>query len=428
MIYGTDNIDNWAEQGGIFDMAPYIDSHLPDLKEFLGPDPALIGRDFIRRNMNNKTGEVYSIPGRRMNVARLNTFIRKDWLDKLGLPVPSTTAEFYNTLEAFKQKDPGGYGTRVIPYTMTVDVRWTAGALLESFIKPNMPVKDRWINTIIEQYFLLPDYKEGVRFLNKMWNNNLIDRDFALYSDEETFKNLIKSGVVGAFGHNWDQIFRDSERLLTDLQKNVPGAQWIAVDCMTNKFDGITHKISYDSAGINYFIPKSSKNPEAAMRYLNWLARYENYSFIQAGPEGIVHEIVDGVPKINPSAPDGWIQNSPQNLDYTPIMNGLFLKTEEESIKALAAGYSFPSEMIMDAYYIAMKNAKPGPIVIPSQPLRAAGPYSQTLVDKSQNFVVQSIMASEENFDHVWNLGILDWMSSGAQAILDERTALYIEP
>jgi putative aldouronate transport system substrate-binding protein len=428
MTYSADNITNWAEMGGIFDLSPYLDTTLKDLKEFLGPDAALPGRDFIRRNMDAQTGKVWSIPGRRMNTARLNCFIRKDWLDKLGLPVPQTTQEYYDALAAFKAKDPGNVGrNKVIPYIMTTDVRWTAGSILESFIDPSLPARDRWVNTIVDRYFLLPGYKEGMRFLNKMYNNGLIDTDFPLYRDEETLKNLIKSGVVGSFGHNWDQIFRESERLLSDLRKNVPDAEWIAVDCMTSS-DGITHKISYDPAGVNYFIPASSKNPDAAMRYLNWLAKYENYHFIQTGPEGIVHTIVDGLPKINPAAGDGWIQNSAQNIDYTPMMNGLFLETEEESIRAIAAGYPWPSETVVAAYNIAMNNARPGTVVATSSPLVTAGPLNQTLVDKSVVFAVEAITTPTANFDRVYDAGITDWLSSGAQAIRDERAEKYVEP
>jgi putative aldouronate transport system substrate-binding protein len=239
--------------------------------------------------------------------------------------------------------------------------------------------------------------------------------------------NLIKSGVVGAFGNNWDQIFRESDRLFSDLRKNVPDAEWIAVDCMTGS-DGLTHEISYDPAGLFYFIPKSSKNPDAAMRYLNWLAKYENYHFIQTGPEGIVHTLINGAPKINPTAGDGWIQNSGQNIDYTPIMNGLFLRTEEESIKALAAGYPWPSEMVMDAYNISMNNARPNPVIATSSPLIVAGPLDRTLIDKSEAFVIQAITASEANFDREWDSGIADWLASGAKAIRDEREEKYIEP
>ncbi|MDR0457046.1 MAG: extracellular solute-binding protein [Treponema sp.] len=428
MTYSVDNINNWAEMGGILDLGPFIDSTLSDLKAFLGPDAALPGRDFIRRNMNAQTGQVYSMPARRMNIARLNTFMRKDWLDKLGLPVPRTTQEFYHTLLAFKEKDPGGVGrNKVIPYIMNQDVRWTAGNILESFIDPDVSIKDRWVNSVVERYFLIPHYREGIRFLNTMWNAGLIDPDFPLYRDDDIMNNLIRSGVVGSFGHNWDQVFRESERLLSDLRKNVPTAEWVALDCMTSA-DGIARKMSYDPAGVNYFIPKSSKNPDAAMRYLNWLAKYENYHFIQTGPEGVVHTMVDGIPKLNPLAGEGWIQNSGQNIDYTPIMNGLFLQTEEESIRAIASAYPWTADMVMAAYHVAMNNARPGPVIVPSSPLKAAGPLNQTLQDKSKAFVIQAIIAPAADFNRVWDTSITDWLSSGAEAVRQERLEKYVAP
>jgi len=432
MTYDINNINSWALQGGLYDVSPYIDTILKDLKAFYGEDPAIPGRDFILRNMNAQTGEVFSLPSKRVNTARLNTFIRKDWLDKLGLPVPKTTEEYFNALVAFKDRDPGNLRRRnppvsPIPYSMTVDVRWGAGNILESFIDPRVPAKDRWINTIVDRFFLIPGYKEGVRFMNRMYNTGLIDRDFPLHKDDLPMANLIKSGVIGSFGHNWDQIFRENEKLYTDLLKNVPDAEWVAVDCMTN-IDGVIRKISYDPAGLNIFIPRSSKNSQAAMRYLNWLAKFENYNFIQIGYEGISHELVDGVPKLTPSAPDGWIQNSSMNIDYTPIMNGLFLATQEESVRALANAYPWPAERIMDAYNIAMNNARPNPVIITSTPLETAGPYSETLVNKSQEFMIRAITAAPHEFDREWEAGVTDWLNTGARVIREEREAKYIAP
>jgi putative aldouronate transport system substrate-binding protein len=427
--YSADNINNWAMQGGIFDMAPYVETTLKDLKEFLGPDKALPGRDMIRRQIDNNTGKLYFIPSRRMNVAMRNVFIRKDWLDILGLPMPRTTQEWYNAMVAFKEKDPGKVGkNNVIPFTMTTDVRWTAANLMDSFVDPALSDKDRWVYQVAERNLLIPGHKEGVRFLNKMYNEGLIDKDFPLYtSSADNEVNLIKSGAVGSFSGEWDLIYREPNGILSDLQRNVPAANLVAVDCMTSS-DGLTHKAAYDAAGVYTFIPAAAKNPDGAMRYMNWLAKYDNYHFIQTGPEGIVHTIVDGVPKLNPSAGGGWIQNSSQNIDYTLPMNGLFLGNDELNIKALASGYSWSSELIFDAYTKAMTNARPGLVVSTKQPLVAIGPLQQTLIDKSVVIYTESITASVAKFDEIFDNGIADWLASGAQKVVDERTANYVAP
>jgi putative aldouronate transport system substrate-binding protein len=425
LTYSGELIGFYRDLGGLLDLAPHIDTLLVDLKNFLGPDQALPGRDFIRRYEDSENGSIFYIPSRRMNTALRNIFIRKDWLDKLGLGLPKTTEEFFNTLVAFREQDPGGVGRdKVIPFSMTLDVRWTAGDILDPFIDPNLPPRDRWINTVVDRNFLLPGYKEGFRFLNRMYNAGLIDRDFPLYRDDSSMVNLTKSGVVGAMSQNWDQIYRESEAILSDLQRNVPGAELVPVAPILSS-DGIVHKGAYDAAGVSFFIPASCKNPEAALRYINWLAKFENYNFLQIGPAGIVHDIEDGIPKIK-NGEGLWIQNSAQNIDYTIMMNGLDLGNSDLNARGLANAYPWPAEMIANAYNTAMINARPNPVVPVT--LSAAGPYQQTLVDKGNTIFTEVVTARAADFDRIWDSSIADWLASGAQVIVDERRAKYIEP
>jgi len=424
LTYSGDLIAHYRDLGGLTDLAPYIDTLLPDLKEFLGPDLALPGRDMIYRNMDTETGAVYSIPARRMNVAQINTFIRKDWLDKLGLPLPTTRDEFYNALVQFKEKDPGGVGkNNVVPFTMTSDVRWRASTILESFIDPNLSDKDRWINTVVDRQYLLPGYKEGVRFLNKMYNDGLIDNQFALYKDDTDSDNLIKMGVVGSFIHNWDQPYRDTPGLLRDLRANVPDAEIVSIDPFQNA-EGKTVKGLYDSAGVNFFVPAFSKNVEGALRYINWLSKFENRYYLQIGDEGVTHVIEDGIPRLI-QAEGEKIMNSPQNIDYTIMINGLDLGDETKNAKALANSYTVEPELIVKAYEDAMRNGRPA-IIVPVT-LSVAGPYVQTLIDKGNEFMARAITAAPEDFDAVYDAGIEDWLNSGAREIIEERQIKYEE-
>ena len=422
--YQTEMIANFRDRGGLLDMSSYIDTTLSDLKEFLGPDLALPGRDFIRRYQDHETGAVYSLPARRMVTAMRNTFIRKDWLDKLGLPLPSTTEEFYNALVTFKEKDPGNVGkNNVVPFIMGTDVFWGTLTFTYPFINPYLSMRDRWINIVVDRYITMPGYKEGIRFANKMFNAGLIDRNFALYREDELF-NAIKSGIVGAYSDNWDRVYRDSDHLLEDLQKNVPDAELVPVDCATDAA-GVPRRQSYDAGGAIVFVPASCKNPEAALRYINWISRYENYHFLQIGPEGIVHDMVDGLPKLK-IATGGWVQNSPQNIDYTLMINGLDMLDPEMTVKAIANGYSWPAEKIENAYRIAMHNAVPNPVVPVT--LSVAGPYVQTLIDKGNVMLTEAVRAKPADFDRVWEAGVRDWLNSGAQEIINERMAKFYGP
>jgi putative aldouronate transport system substrate-binding protein len=307
---------------------------------------------------------------------------------------------------------------------MTSDVRWRAGTLLDSFIDPKISDKDYWVNTVIDRHYLLPGYKEGARFLNKMYNNGLVDKQFALYKDDVENANMIKRGVVGSFIHNWDQPYRDSEAYMTELRKKVPDGEYVAIDPFKNK-DGKTVKTLYDQAGANYFIPANSKNVEGAVRYINWLAKFENRYYLQIGDEGVTHKMVDGLPKMLAATGDK-IMNSSNNIDYTLPINGLDVGDESKMVETLAKSYSIDSKYITDAYHVAMKDGRQ-PLIIPVT-LSAAGPVTQTLTDKGNELLAKSVSCKPSEFDKVWDAGIKDWMNSGARDVVKEREEKYMKP
>ncbi|GHV51722.1 hypothetical protein AGMMS49579_07650 [Spirochaetia bacterium] len=423
--YSTELINNFRDLGGLFNMYPYIDSLMPDLRDFLGPDPMLPGRNLIERALDKSNNSMVYVPARRVFRGRYNTFMRKDWLDKLGLPLPSTTQEYYEALKAFKEKDPGNVGkNNVIPYTSPKQIYLRMANLLESFIDPNISDKDRWIGTVAERSFLLPGYKEGVRLLNKMYNEGLIDRDFPLYAAENESTNKIVSGIAGSFLSNYDGAYRGVNSTLSNLQENVPDAELVPVDPFTNA-NGVATKYNYDAAGMFIFVPASAKNPEAALRYLNWLAKFENRYFLQLGPEGVTHELVDDIPK-SISTTGEWQMASPQNVDYNIITNGLELETPERTARANALSYFVDPQLIITADEVANRNAKPLPVV--PVILTAAGPYTRTLQDMGDVLMAEAVTAPPAQFDRVWDAGIANWLASGAQVIKDERAAKYIAP
>jgi putative aldouronate transport system substrate-binding protein len=356
-----------------------------------------------------------------MNTAVSNIFIRKDWLDALGLPEPTTIAEFQSALRAFRDRDPGGVGRNLVPLGLTHDVRFTVGNILSAHIDPGLSPKERWINIVINRHLLLPGYKDGVRLLNQWFNEGLLDRNFPLYTSDQEWNNLIKSGFVGAAIHNWDQIYREGTSILADLQANVPGANMVPIDPIQSR-DGVRHKLAHDSAGLLFFIPVTSRNVEGSLRYLNWLARFENYHFLQVGPEGVVHDVINGIPTIK-NAEGLWIQNSPQNIDYTIHVNGLDLGDPYLNTRVLAVSYPWPAEVIEKAFNTAMANASPDPVV--PVPLSASGPVAQTLLDKTNVLLSEAITSNPNDFDRIWDQGIADFLQIGGQAVIDERRAKY---
>jgi len=416
--YNLDMINEFRDKGGVFELSPYIDSYLPDLKKLLGADPSFPGKQLIYRDQDLKTLKIYSVVSYRTAIAQRNVFIRKDWLDKLKMPVPKNMGEFYQALKAFRDKDPGNVGkNRVVPLGVNEDVRWGLSDFINHYFDPQLSDRDRWINSIADRYITMPGYKRGVQEMNKWYNEGLIFKDFPLMSTADDFYNQVKSGVVGAICQNWDFIYRTDMDILVDLRKNVPNADFIPVNITNNKE-------VMDKPGLRIFIPQSSPNKDAALKYLNWLSKPENYSFLQIGQEGVNHKKVNGIPQTVAAPPQHpWFMNSPNNIDLTLPMNGVELGSDAENAKVLGLSYGTISpDVISNAYVTATTGAR-GPAV-----WRATTKVNQYMGDlrgKADDLISLAITAKTSNFSKVWDNGIKDWLNSGGQEVINERSSLY---
>jgi len=415
--YNLDMINDFRDKGGILDLAPYIDSYLPDLKKLLGADPSFPGKDLIYRDQDPNTLKIYSICNYRTAIAQRNIFIRKDWLDKLGLPVPQNINQFYTALKAFRDKDPGNVGkNRVVPLS-TSDVRWGLADFINHYIDPKISDRDRWIYSLADRYIMFPGYKRGVQEMNKWYNEGLIYKDFPLMTAADDFTNQVKSGVVGAISQNWDAIYRTDSNILVDLRKNVSGADFIPINITNNKE-------VMDKIGFRIFIPSFSPNKDSALKYLNWLAKPENFNFLQIGNEGVNHKMVNGIPQTIATPPQHpWFMNSPNNVDMTIPMNGVELGSDELNAKVLGLSYGTISpDIISNAYITSIKGAR-GPAIW--QAVTKVNQYSGDLREKADDLLSLAITAKPAEFNRIWENGIKDWLKAGGQEVLDERQSLY---
>jgi putative aldouronate transport system substrate-binding protein len=104
-------------------------------------------------------------------------------------------------------------------------------------------------------------------------------------------------------------------------------------------------------------------------------------------------------------------------------MNGVGMGSQELNSRVLAVSYgNTPPQTIVDAYAISVRNAR-APIV--RQVTTRVNQYSQTLQDKADALVAQAIIARPADFDRIWDTGMTDWLSSGAQEVINERSSLW---
>ncbi len=426
VTYSYPTIQTYANMGGVLDLAPYLEEYkdlLPNLFDLLGDTN-------IYWNQDPHTGTIWAVEALLFQNKKINTFVREDWLKKLGLDEPRTLEEFEDMLRAFRDNAElllGADADKMIPYSTSFVVGWRNDHLIQSFVPNDMSDRDMWVYGFDDRHLLWPNYKEGVRKLNQWYNEGLIWKDFPLYgAGDRTEDNLIKAGYVGSFMHNWDYPYRDGQEGIHVQLQNMVGedAVFIAVECFPNDA-GIYRKYLSAPVDRKVFFPATNKEPLASLLYLDFISSLEVRRFLQIGEEG-VHHIVheDGAIEMLPVVGEK-IMNSPSNIDYTITINGLDLGDPVLTARSVALNYpGVDARFIERAYEITSNEARYG-INAQVGEIKAQEGMDTALAEKRNNLLAQAIVAKVEEFDAVWDRGFNDYLRSGGQAIIDERAQKY---
>ncbi|MCL1964614.1 MAG: extracellular solute-binding protein [Firmicutes bacterium] len=426
VTYSYPTIQTYANMGGVLDMAPYLEEYkdlLPNLWGFLGEFNLYYDRD-------PESGTVWAIEAKLVNNARTNTFVREDWLAKLGLAEPTTLEEFEAMLYAFKDNAElllGEDADKMIPLAISYDVGWRIDHLVAAFVPDDLSDKDAYVQGFDDRHLLYPGYKEAIRKVNEWYNAGLVWQDFALYGAGDTTEiNLEKSGFVGAFMHNWDLPYRDGPDGIHGGMKTVVGedAAFIAVESFPNDA-GAYRKFLSNPIDRKVFFPATNKEPLASMLYLDWITDIEHKTFLQIGEEGVTHEVLaDGAISII-AATNEKIINSQYNIDYTITSNGLDLGDVGLRMRSLGLGYGgVDASYILNAFNASIHEGRVFEHFSCGK-IESEEGVDEMLKQKRDAFLAQAIVAKTEDFDKVFDEGMADYLTSGGQAIIDERAAAY---
>ncbi|MBR5636207.1 MAG: extracellular solute-binding protein [Pseudobutyrivibrio sp.] len=427
LTYSYPTIQTYANMGGVTDLKPLMDqygSELTNLQNWLGDTN-------IYWDLDDEKGTLWAIEGKRANNRRINTFIRKDWLDKLGLEEPTTKEEFYNVICAFRDNAKellGKDADKMVPFSVSFDVGWRAALLIESEMDPKITDKEFYINGFDDRKLTQNGTKEAMKTLNKWYNEGLLWKDFALYTaGDSTEDDMMKAGYVGAFQHNWDYPFRGGDDSIQANLKRIVGddAKYVAVDCFENSEGKHLKYVDSTAGDRKIFFPTTNDEPLASLLYLDWISAPEHIKYLQIGDEGVTHNVLeDGAIELIPATGDP-IMNSGNNIDYTITCNGLELG--DENLTLLSMAHSYPAcdaEDVQKALDIAAtdnkiaKNVKVPEIVAENGMGEALGSKRDVVYDTA-------LAAKEADFDKVWDDAIADYLASGGQAIMDERTQKF---
>lgn len=227
-------------------------------------------------------GKMYAIPSIQVHSDGVHQmWIRKDWLDKLGLEPPQTMEELENVAKAFVEQDPDGNGKND---TIGIAGQQNGGRLYANFLEstnntygldpifgayqayPGYWLKDDAGNPVYGS--ILPETKEALAKLRDMYANGLIDKELGI---RKAASEPVVNGNAGIFFAPWWMGYGP----LPDAIKNDPNANWQAY-LLPLDADGQFNAHMGAPSTVFVVVRKGYEHPEAVIKMLNLLIRDES--------------------------------------------------------------------------------------------------------------------------------------------------------
>ncbi|WP_168735389.1 extracellular solute-binding protein [Cohnella fermenti] len=273
------DLANYAAQGMIIPLNDLIEQYAPNLKAILDANPT------IKKAISDVNGNIYALPAINgwMGDNASKLWINKAWLDKLGIPMPTTLDEYYDALVAFRDQNPGGV-SKVIPLTdfssgFDRDMIYFAGSFGLGNKGPSFFGDGVDLGPDGKMRFIKTDerYKALLEFMNKLWTAKLLDPELLTHKSEAWTANS-KAGLHGSF-------------VLAAPESN-KASDYEALPVLKSEYGD--EVLSFVSSGLrknNTVITSANKHPEETMKWFDYWYSDEGWVRLQYGIEGETYTV-----------------------------------------------------------------------------------------------------------------------------------------
>lgn len=277
-----------AKDGAILILDDYLEANMPNLLSLMNSEADM---NYLARCYD---GSVCVLPGCTDNIETGAVFgpqIRKDWLDKLNLEVPTSMDDWYNVLTAFKTQDPNGNGEAdEIPFVADGNATFLRLSHAYNGVDEGFYIKP---DGKIGFGFIEPDYKEFLITINKWYKEGLIEPEYAA-SDASSIDTKMISDIGGAYiGYSGSAM---SKYLAASRASNpdytLVAAQWPTANG-GKPYGGYTYQVSRGTPGRGMAISAKNKNVEKTLQMIDYMYGEEGSTLLNWGILGESYEKTD---------------------------------------------------------------------------------------------------------------------------------------
>ena len=215
-------------------------------------------------------GRLYAMPTTNISGGPEFLWLRKDWMDKLGLEEPKTLEDVEAIVTAFVEQDPGKNGvvkTVGIPLC-TTESNFLYGSYSSAYKMNNVftmygACPEQWIETAggnVEYGSVQPEMKEGLAVLADWYQKGLIDKEFSTRKYSEV-TSLITDGRCGSVFAGWWLPYD-----LGGCYELNPDAEWVSYLLPTSENGKVTAWTGNPNQEVYFVVKKGFEHPELLVK------------------------------------------------------------------------------------------------------------------------------------------------------------------
>lgn len=285
LIFAKGDSDILIEQGALIDLSDLIDEYGPHIK-------ALYGDEYEKLQSSRENPAIYQLYCGKVQDEALTSSgtaqLQWEVLAFNDYRIPYTLEEYGDMIREYKARHLNIDGQTTIGITLSVtDWHWyTTLANPSGYIANGAIDNGQWIvsdDYKVQYKHMVGGQKEYYRWLNRMYDEKVLDQEFAIQTHEDYLEKIASGRVLGLLDADWDYTTAENtlkaagryERTYAGLPVTIDSS----VKCASLAPQGL------NTWGIG--ITTACKDPVRAIQFLDWLCTEEAQILVNWGIEGV---------------------------------------------------------------------------------------------------------------------------------------------
>ncbi len=396
-----------------------------DMFELMPERTKLHYNDAAAAELVTFNGSQYGLPQPPSIPKRQGLVIRQDWLDNLGLEMPTTLDELFDVMVAFTEDDPDGNGADdTFGYGVFIDgqgLGYRFDEILGAYDVPGL-----WAFHHPEEFGLNvrnPKYPEAITFLNKMVEAGVVDPDWPTLTKDE-FRARWKQNKYGIMMEDFAALTNKSN--YTPFYENQPDGRWTPVEAPEGPYGDAWYGV-YNGGGSIYGVSQKAADEgkqDKIAEMLEWMAT-DGYWLMGFGEEGVNYTINEFGDLTADGIPDPDLAYNGQAMQPPTQLRGMVFYNNEAELRARYPVYEVGEDFIMYPMdYLGFDQSQPWVDGQGSQiilPLDNAADFERFYTEG----LIQFILGQKELNEDSWaeylagldSLGASEWEAQATQAL-----------